>query len=184
MHMEIEDVLLRKLEPKDIEFLYQYRNDWAVARSLAGFSTGYSRRDLEEWMEAHRQRDDEVQFAIALKEDDRCIGHSGLYQVDYRIGRAQLGTLIGDKSYWGKGIGTAVRQAIIDYGFLQLNLQRIDTWSLADTAAIHHINAKLGFKTEGTLRRYAFRDGAHVDVVVMSLLRDEWEAGRSNRARP
>ena len=48
--INLGDVVLRALEPKDVEYLYDYRNDWDVIQHLAGFSAGYSRVNLEDWI--------------------------------------------------------------------------------------------------------------------------------------
>ena len=41
-------------EPKDVEALYQQKNDPEVASMLGGFNTGYARADLAQWVELHR----------------------------------------------------------------------------------------------------------------------------------
>lgn len=167
-------LILRPLQLEDVDQLIIYRNDQDITSQLVGFSCGYSRADLLDWIEYHRKRDDEVLFAIADRESNRCIGHVGLYQIDQRISKANFGILIGDRSSQGKGWGTAVTAQMLDYGFLELNLHKIALKALATNARALHIYRSLGFAEEGILRDDQYRAGSYIDVVLMSMLRNEW----------
>lgn len=168
-------VVLRRLEPRDVEDLYRYRNDRSVVGQLGGHSSGYSRADLAEWVERHRGMRNEVLWAIATAEDDRCIGHVGLYDIDHRIRKAEFGILLGDTSFHGKGVGKHVTAAMITYGFEQLNLRRISLTVLDSNKRALTLYERLGFTVEGRLRDDDFRNGCHGDVVMMSILDDEWK---------
>lgn len=61
----LEEVLLRPFEAKDVESLYVFRNDWEVIQHLGGYSAGYSRANLQEWIQRHSGRNDEILWAIA-----------------------------------------------------------------------------------------------------------------------
>lgn len=168
-----EQFILRRPEPKDVEHLYLYRNDWEAIRSLGGFSSGYSIKDLQEWVEFHRNRKDEIIWVIGDRANDTCLGHVGLYDIDYRVRKAEFAILIGEKSCWGKGLGQSITQATIDYGFDQLNLHRIELEVLANNSRAIHIYEKLGFRREGIQRDAQFRDGQYIDVIIMALLEHE-----------
>jgi RimJ/RimL family protein N-acetyltransferase len=172
--IETKTTLLRPLEPSDLDRLYRYRNDREVARHLGGFSTGYARADLAAWLEAHRNRADEVLWAIATKHDDTCIGHAGLYRIDYRVRKAEYAILIGDREHQGKGIGREVSEAVLHYGFDQLNLHKVSLSVLASNARAIRLYQALGFVQEGVLRHDQFRDGGYVDSIVMSIIEGEW----------
>jgi ribosomal-protein-alanine N-acetyltransferase len=174
MNIMLKDVVLRRPEPKDVEQLYIYRNDEEVIKYLGGFSTGYAIQDLKEWIESHRKRTDEIIWIIADKEQDRCLGHVGLYKIDHRVRTAEFAILLGDKTSWGKGIGKQVSSAIIAYGFRQLHLHRIQLEVLATNPRAKHLYDTLGFKQEGTLRDGQFRDGNYIEIVIMGLLENEW----------
>jgi RimJ/RimL family protein N-acetyltransferase len=177
--INLNQAILRRPEPRDVEQLYVYRNDWDVIRSLGGFSRGYSQRDLTDWVEYHRTRQDEIIWTIADREADRCLGHAGLYQIDHRVRSAEFAIIIGDKSRWGHGLGRAVTQAVLDFGFAQMNLNRIELTVLENNAAALHLYRKLGFVQEGVLRQAQFRDGAYLNVVQMGLLREEYRSGET-----
>ena len=175
MNLIIADNVLRRPEAKDVEFLYQYRNDWEVIKHLGGFSKGYSLVDLQDWIEAHRAKDNELIWIIADCQSDKCLGHVGLYNIDHRVRKAEFAIMIGDKAKCRTGIGTLVTRSVIEYGFKQLNLHRIYLTVLKANERAIKLYEKLGFKHEGMLRDEQFRDGEYADVVFMAILEHEWQ---------
>jgi RimJ/RimL family protein N-acetyltransferase len=170
---EVAGFKLRKAERSDIDALYVVKNDPEVASMLGGFSTGYSKVDLEGWVEFHRAAKDEALFVIADTKD-RAIGHVGLYKIDHRVRAAEFGILIGDRSTWGKGLGRACARFAIEYGFDELNLRRIYIEVLATNERSIKLCRSLGFVDEGRLRQAQWQHGNYVDVILMGLLAEEY----------
>jgi [ribosomal protein S5]-alanine N-acetyltransferase len=175
---QVNGVVLRRPEPADLDALYRQKNDPEVAVHLGGFSTGYTRSGLVEWMEFHRKKSDEVLWVIADAETDACLGHVGLYRIDHRIRSAEFAIMIGAKDRWGKGLGKSVSRYMVDYGFRELNLNRIELTALAGNLRAISLYESLGFLREGMMRQAQFKDGVYQDVVMMSILRGDWEAAR------
>jgi RimJ/RimL family protein N-acetyltransferase len=175
--------VLRPFEPHDVAHLYKFRNDWQVTQYLGGFSSGFSRRNLQEWIKFHRNRDDEVLWAIADKKSDQCIGHVGLYKIDPRLRKGEFAIVIGDVKRQGKGIGRSATVAMIEWGFRQLNLHKISLSVLANNKRAIRLYETLGFRHEGVLRDEQFRDRRYVNVVLMSLLDKEWKSSDGARRR-
>lgn len=169
-----DDFVLRKPEPKDVEALYAQKNDPDVASLLGGFSSGYARADLAGWIDFHRERRDEVLWVIADAKTDACLGHVGLYQIDHRVRSAEFAIMLGDKGVWGRGIGSRATRAAIRYGFRWLNLNRIQLTVLETNPRAIAIYRKLGFAQEGVMRQAQWKDGRYLDVIMMSLLREEF----------
>lgn len=69
------------------------------------------------------------------------------------------------------GVGSALVAAAVDMAERWLAVSRIELTVYTDNRAAMALYEKHGFAVEGTLRRYAFRDGAFVDVHVMSRVR-------------
>lgn len=175
--IDLERVLLRPIEREDVEALYRFRNDWQVVRHLGGFSPGYSKSDLEDWVKRHANRTDEILWAIASRGNNQCIGHVGLYQIDYRVRKAEFAIVIGEQKEWAKGLGTEITRAVVAYGFSELNLHKVTLAVLANNSRAISIYRKLGFTEEGTLHDDQFRDGTYVDVILMAVFRSRWQAG-------
>lgn len=174
MNLCVGNLILRRPEKKDIKHLHRYKNDREIAAMLAGFSMGYSITDLVDWIEAHRQRKDELLWVIEEKESQQCIGHVGLYNIDYRIRSAEFGILIGERSLWGKGLGRTCTKLVLEYGFNELNLNRIYLSVISTNKRAIRLYRSLGFVEEGCLRKAQFKGGRYLDVLVMALLKDEY----------
>ena len=175
MIIDFGSVFSRKLESKDVEDIYNYRNDLDVYMTLGGFYKGMSREDVQQWVSFQRTNSVDIVWALATKDDDRCIGHLGLYNIDYRVGKAEIGLAI-SKSHWGNGIGGKIYSGLIKYAFDQLRLHRIETYNLAINKKVIKIKENLGFKLEGVLRDFQYRDGNYLDVMIMTILENEWRA--------
>lgn len=180
MHGETHTVAgyrLRKPEPTDVDaFLVQKNDPDVVALLGGGGGTTYTRDGLERWVEFHRQAADEAFFVVADREN-RPVGHVALYKIDRDARHAEFGIMLGDKTTWGQGLGTACTRWIIEYGFRELDLHRIYLEVLATNPRAHHVYEKLGFRDEGRLRDHRIRDGKPVDLLLMGLLREEYVTG-------
>lgn len=175
MH-DLGGCLLRRPEPGDADALYRQKNDPQVAALLEGFSRGMSRADVLEWIERHRRATDEVLWVVADADGERCLGHVGLYRVDPRVRSAEFGIMLGEPSVWGRGIGRACTRFALEYGFGELNLNRISLTVLASNVRAAGLYRSLGFRDEGRLRQAQYRRGRYDDVLLMALLRDEFAA--------
>lgn len=176
MNYSVGDFILRKLEPFDLNELYIFKNDPEIASMLGGFTTGYSMDDLNEWLAFHRQRKDEVIWAIAQKATNRCVGHVGLYNIDFRVRMAEFAILIGEKEMWGKGVGRWCTKFTLEFGFYELNLNRIYLTVLATNERAIRLYREIGFKEEGRMRQAQFKKGTYIDILMMAILRDEYLA--------
>jgi RimJ/RimL family protein N-acetyltransferase len=172
-----ERVYLRPAERADVETFVRWFADADVTRYLR-IRAPFSQAAEEKWFDqmVEKQGKSDYHFVICLVEDGRAIGTAGLHQLDLENGNAEFGITIGEKAEWNKGYGTETLQAICDFGFGQLRLERIYLEVYAPNQAGQRAYQKAGFVTEGALRNAHFADGVHVDALIMSLLRDEWLA--------
>lgn len=76
--------------------------------------------------------------------------------------------------YLGKGYGTETTTLLIRYGFLELNLNRIQTQDMEENIGGWRADEKAGFKYEGTLREAIPRFGTYHNIRVYSILRSEF----------
>ena len=178
-----ERVWLRPAERSDIPTFVRWFNDAETTRFLAQ-RTPMSQAGEEQWFERMLQQHGRelYMFVICLLEDDRPLGTIGLHDVDHINGSAEFGIVVGEKSLWGQGYGTDALNAIADFGFGELRLERIYLQVFDYNARAVRAYEKAGFQTDATLRHARFHRGQHHDVHVMSILRDEWLALPRRRA--
>ncbi len=112
-------------------------------------------------------------YGLVAEVEGRVVGSAGLH-VEPAARRSHVGGIgmgVHD-DFQGRGVGTALMEAIVDLAFNWLGLRRIELTVYADNAAAVHLYEKFGFAIEGTARRYALRNGDLVDAYHMALLRD------------
>lgn len=171
---------LRAAEREDVPTLVPWFNDHATTRFLstrAPMSVAQEERWFDGMLE--RQGKDAWFFLICRLGDDAPIGTIGLFDVDQTNGSAGIGISLGEPTDTGKGFGTDALEALLDFGFGQLRLERLwlDVYDFNERAIRSY--EKAGFVREGVARHGVYRDGRFVDVVAMSILRDEWAARRA-----
>lgn len=120
------------------------------------------------------------QLAIVLAAEGRLIGSCGLRRNPQEDRTADLGYEL-NPDYWGRGYATAAARALVNFGFRELELQRIASWCIADNAASARVLARLGFRTEGRLRRNEYFKGRYWDTLLFALTAAEWAAGEQRR---
>lgn len=168
---------LRPAERADLPDFVRWFADAEVRRHLA-LRAPFSLAMEEKWFDgmAERQGRTDYHFVACLAADGRPIGTVGLHGLDLENGKAEFGISIGEKELWGQGYGTEALEAICDFGFGALRLERIELHVYEDNARAIRSYEKAGFRHEGRLRHAHFGEGRHSDVVAMALLRDEWLA--------
>ena len=169
-------VYLRPREPGDGETIHAWYQDTRIAtlmgdlpRSLAWRRSRYDALLAEEATDAYT-------FIICRLEDDLPVGRLDLFSIDRQNGSAAFGLAIGDPSMWGKGYGTDAVNAVMDFAFGQLRLERL--WLDTDdhNARAQAIYEKCGFVREGVFRHAFYQDGRWSDDIRMAMIREEWLA--------
>jgi ribosomal-protein-serine acetyltransferase len=87
---------------------------------------------------------------------------------------AMIGYWIGAE-YQRKGLMTRACEALINYGFSELGLNRIVIWAATENLRSSAIPVRLGFTREGVERQAQWVNDHYVDIVVYSILRSEWK---------
>lgn len=101
----------------------------------------------------------------------KVIGNAGLHR---KMGRQQHAASLGigiHDDFTGKGVGSVLLSALIDAADNWHDIRRIELNVFTDNAAGIRLYEKFGFKHEGTLRQYAFRNSEYADAYLMARLR-------------
>jgi len=172
-------VYLRSLERSDLNEKYLgWLNDHEVTRYLEAGAFPTTIQDLEKFYQGVTGSRSEVIFAIADAKSHRHIGNVKLGPINWVHRRAMFGIMIGEKEFWGKGVGEEVTRMVVEYGFFRLNLNRIGLAVYAEHEAGARCYQAVGFKTEGRFREEMYSDGTYKDRLWMGLLRSEYKPKR------
>jgi ribosomal-protein-alanine N-acetyltransferase len=109
-------------------------------------------------------------WAIKDKLDNKHIGNIKIDPINFRHGWGEYGILIGNQSYWGKGVGFEVSNAVIDFCFEgNLKLRKINLGVRAENIAAIALYNKLGFEIEGVYKKHSVTTTGFDDVLRMSI---------------
>lgn len=166
-------VYLRLMEESDIKLKVEWVNDWEIRETL--ISEYISLAGTKEWFNKSIIDSTRKDFIICLKDNNKAIGFTSLKSIDYRNSKAELTMCLGEKEYWGKGLAKETRLLILRYAFSEIGLNKIYTYNWERNEAIIGLNQKIGFKVEGVLRENIFFKNEYRNMLIMSILKDEWE---------
>lgn len=177
--LETPRLRLRKLTLDDAPDAFLYNSDpevvryllWAEHKTLAE-----SRADIERVMKGYDKGTD-LRWGIELKSTGRLIGGCKLTCVlEHR--RAEVGYVLA-RAHWGQGYAPEAVRAILQHGFTEIGLNRIEGLTFSEHAVSGRVLEKCGFQFEATLRGYELIKGEFTDLKIFSILRNEWEGAQT-----
>lgn len=170
-------IRLTALEKADLPLFVDWLNDPEVRHGLQMYLP-MSMASEEIWFENMLKRDPDTQpLSIEAREGDSWvkIGNMGFFDINPHVHSAELGIMIGNKDFWNKGYGTEAITLFLKHGFETLNFHRIMLVVYADNPRAIRCYEKAGFVHEGRMREARYADGGYNDVLIMSVLRSEWD---------
>ncbi len=175
--MDHSRIYLRALEPEDYLTSYRWRNDHELMGGVISLPRFVSKETERKWVlnaiEEH-ETGKAVRLAICTVKDNRHIGYIYLKNIDYQNKTCEVGTLIGDRAYLKLGLATEARLALFKYAFLELGMNRISARILKINKNSINSGEKFGYTCEGVLRKAVYRHGEFFDVLLFSMLREEF----------
>ncbi|TFE24519.1 GNAT family N-acetyltransferase [Cohnella luojiensis] len=167
---------LRYARESDLEAYLAFLQDPEMTR-LTGSQAEFTRDQIADWIRKigviHEER---VDFMIALKETDELIGEVVLNEIDSVNRSANIRIAIQGTSHRGKGYGTEAMIHMLRHGFETLKLHRIHLGVYAFNPRAIHVYEKIGFQREGVERDALYQDGEFHDMIMMSMLEDEYRS--------
>jgi len=174
--IQTERLLLREFVAGDEQDVHEYASDPQVVRysdwgpnDLATTQARLAAR-LQEQQEWPR---DNIQLAMELRTEGRVIGILRLTVVDSVSRIADFGYTL-NRRYWGNGYATEGAAALLNAGFVQMNLHRV--WATCDVRnhASYRVMEKLGMRREAEFRKDVLQKGEWRDSYLYAILAEEW----------
>jgi len=173
--LETERLVLRQLHIADAGSLFAILSDEELTRFYddeAFTDLSQAREQIEAWARGYEEWRI-IRWGIVQRGTDTVIGTCGYYGFHRWHARGSLGYELA-RPFWRQGIMTEALAAIIDFGFREVGLNRIQALLMPGNEASEKLLEKLGFRGEGLLRQYEnWQDKGFVDLSIFSLLRQE-----------
>jgi len=168
-------LLLRRFTQADILDLLEFVAHPSVANEVEQMGTTRAKiRAYIEMQNSFKPFEPHKVFDLGIerKEDGKLIGIVTTIVKQHR--KAEIGYALGIR-YRGQGYVTEAAKALIDYGFSDLKLHRVQAISSSGNPASFRVMERLGMKLEGRLREANIRNGEWCDLLYYGLLENEWE---------
>lgn len=174
--IETNRLILGRLSYKDIPKIIEYAGNKKVAETTLNIPHPYEEKDAVFWINSANiglESKTQYTFGIRTKIEDEFIGGIGL-KIDNRFQSAELGYWIAEP-YWNKGFASEAVEAILKFGFTELNLNKIFATHLVENQASGKVMTKNGMLKEGELKDHTKKGNLFKSLIQYRLTQNEFK---------
>lgn len=170
--IHFNNLVLRKLRKEDSESIFEYFSNKEVMKyyDLEAFNYLDQAVGIIDRWNSNYENKQGIRWGISKQENDRIIGTCGFHNWSKENHKAEVGYEL-NQNYWNNGIMTKVIEKIVEVGFEEMNLNRIEALYDPLNIASAKVLQKTGFIREGVLRDYYFEKGKFCDAEICSILK-------------
>lgn len=183
--LETKRLILRQYRVDDAEDMF---NHWASDPEVTKFLTWPAYTEVEmaneriaDWISNYPDPAF-YNWAIELKSEGFIIGSISVVRMNETVESADIGYCMG-KAWWGHGIMAEALQAVVDYLFAEVGMNRIAATHDKNNPNSGRVMDKVGMQVEGILRASGMNQLGICDMVWHSILRSEWEKQRKGQRK-
>lgn len=167
--MNIHDniLMLRALEPTDLDVLYRWENDEELWHTSATI-TPFSRKQLWDYIENYDGdifRTHQLRLMIVEVATDKVVGTLDLFDFDPINSRASVGILI-DKEFQGQGYGKMALNLVEDYCKKHISLNQLVATVSVDNERSLALFRSLEYSEVGVMRWWLKRGNQYCDAIL------------------
>ena len=170
VNIEGKLIRIREKRVEDIPDEYAWRVDEELSRLDATRPLTMSYDDFLKYSKEEMQFPNFRSKRLAVETIEGVhIGNVMYYDLNMRNAETELGIMIGNKEYWGKGYGTDIVKTLLKHLFEDLKLERVYLHTLAWNYSAQSSFSKSGFREIRAVRR------GGQDFLLMEVNRNSWE---------
>ena len=173
--LETERLRLSVPQAADIPTIVELANNLNIAKYTQNLPYPYAEKDAIYWLNLAQQgmqNGSKLVLAIREKATNTFMGGIGLH-INDRHHRAELGYWIGEP-FWGKGYVTEAARAMMQYGFEELKLNRIQAHYMKQNIGSGRVMEKAGMQREGELVEHQFKYGVYHTIVAYGITKTQY----------
>jgi ribosomal-protein-alanine N-acetyltransferase len=172
-----EKIYLRRVLEKDVDGSYPlWMNDSEVSQFLESRFLKLTRDDLRMFVREMMHSKDSLFLAIIHKENSRHIGNIKLGPIDKNHSRADIGLLIGEKDFWGKGLAADAISAVTEFAFAKIGIHKLCAGCYEPNKGSEKAFLRVGFVLEAKRRQHFKFDNTYVDELLFCKFNPESRA--------
>ncbi len=168
-----ERLYLRPVSEEDVtqEYFDWLNNPLINAGLVKDF---YTWNEITEYVKVKSKAPNCYFFAIVTKGSNKMIGTIKLDSWDKSAQNMELGIMIGDTNFHGKGYGEEACKLLLNFGFNELNLKKIWLAVYESNLPAICLYEKLGFRVEGIQRKHIRKQDKLYDKYLMAIFKEDF----------
>jgi len=172
---------MRKITLNDANDMFEYAADPQVSEYTMWSTHGSieeTKYFLKSLLKMYKRRE-LVDWGIVHKAEKKLIGTCGYVEWSMTHSRGEIGYVL-DRKYWNQGYMSEAVNAIMEFGFREMLLNRIEAKCEVHNIGSARVMEKVGMQLEGILRQQLFVKGRYWDLKIYSILRDDFFVVRAD----
>jgi ribosomal-protein-alanine N-acetyltransferase len=147
IELESKDLRLVALDLAQAPAVFAYASDEEVTKFVAWprHENIEVTRNFLVWSMTRYASGGHYDWGLVRKSDEQLIGTCGFSNVDFERGVGEIGYVLG-KPYWGHGYVTQAARVVLDFGFRQLGLRRVEAQAYPENGRSLAVMARLGMR--------------------------------------
>jgi diamine N-acetyltransferase len=161
-------VLLRAVEPEDLNLLYRIENDPELW-DIGCFTVPYSKFLLKQYIANNQYdvfADKQLRLMIQLKETGSTVGTIDITDFNIQHSRGSIGIAL-LKEYRKSGLGNESVSLLCEYAFQFLHFHQLYALVSVDNLDSQALFSSCGFENEGILKEWLHIEDKWVDALIM-----------------
>ena len=184
--LETEHLLLRRMKIEDANDMFEYASQAEVTKYLTWNphpDRGYTKEYLA-FVQKQYEDGEFYDWAIVDKNEMKMIGTCGFTSFDDENNAGEIGYVL-NPDYWGRGLMAEAVREVLKFGFVKLDLNRIEAKYMDGNNRSRAVMDKVGMSYEGTHRSAMYIKGEYKTISVCAILRSEFlQALEAEKASP
>ena len=172
--LKTERLVLRPFILEDSAEVQRLAGNKAIADTTLNIPHPYEDGAAEAWIGTHKEHFESGQsviFAVTIRDTGQLVGAIRITRKEHD--RGEMGYWIG-RPYWNRGYATEAAEAIIDFGFNEMSLNKITATHLARNPASGRVMEKVGMTFEGCSPQHVKKWGKYEDMKFYGILADDY----------
>lgn len=159
-------LLLRSITPEDICHIFKGLSHPEVIKYYGvSFMTLEATEEQMDWYETQEKAETGKWWLVCSSDGEEVYGAGGINDIDKKNRKGEIGFWLLPE-YWGKGFMKEAMNAIIDYGFEEMNLHRIEGFVESTNENCKNGLKKMNFELEGIMRDCEMKEGKFISVDI------------------
>lgn len=175
--LETKRLLLNEIKKEDAHIIFKGNSNLKYLKYIPR-DPFKSIKEAEKKVESYKTWFEEktcVMFKFVAKENSEPVGYGGLFNISPSAKKGEIGYIILEEN-WGKGFASEATEKIIEFGFKELQLNKIFALIEPANKASKRDIEKYGFEVEGLLKQNDFAQGKYFDVLYYALFNKVYQA--------